>query len=113
MVLRISWIIFLAFSFAACTQSDGLESQTYSSEAEAPVGVSGGLLFQQNCSNCHGMDGKLGNSGAKDLSQSTLTDAEIVKILEEGKNAMPPMAMLMENPSDMDSVIVFVKSLRR
>lgn len=70
-------------------------------------------LFEINCSNCHGMDGKLGNSGAKDLSQSTMSDAEIVTILEEGKNAMPPMGMLMENSSDMDSIVVFVKSLRR
>lgn len=80
---------------------------------DEPKGETGMRLYERNCSNCHGMDGRLGNSGAKDLTASKMTDEQIIEILEEGKNAMPPMAMLMENPSDMDSIVVFVKSLRK
>jgi mono/diheme cytochrome c family protein len=62
---------------------------------------------------CHGENGQLGNSGAKDLSTSLLSDEEIREILNEGKGAMPPILELMANPKHMDSVIQHIKTLRK
>ena len=70
-------------------------------------------LYYNQCSACHGMDGKLGNSGAKDLTNSNLTDNQILHILNEGKGAMPAQIQLIGKPSEMDSVVEFVKQLRK
>ena len=64
------------------------------------------------CISCHGENGQLGNSGAKDLSISKLSPEEIREILSEGKGAMPPALELMEDPKHMDSVIQFVQTLK-
>jgi mono/diheme cytochrome c family protein len=49
----------------------------------------GGSLYKANCVVCHGNDGKLGLSGAKDLSTSTLEVAEIKELILHGKGLMP------------------------
>ena len=66
-----------------------------------------------SCASCHGEDGKLGASGAKDLSTSHLTDAQIKKILQKGKNAMPPMSTILETADNMEFVIQHIKTLRK
>jgi len=74
--------------------------------------VVGENLFIMHCAVCHGDDGKLGASGAKDLSSSTLNDAAILKILKEGKNAMPPMNDLLVNNENIQLVLAHIKKLR-
>ena len=74
--------------------------------------VVGENLFIMHCAVCHGDDGKLGASGAKDLSSSTLNDSAILKILKEGKNAMPPMNDLLVNNENIQLVLAHTKKLR-
>lgn len=50
----------------------------------------GKTLYESNCVSCHGGDGKLGLSGAKDLSTSNLDLAGIKEIIVNGKGLMPP-----------------------
>lgn len=50
--------------------------------------ISGKDIFDSQCANCHGSDGKMGLSGAKDLTASTLSHQEITEIITNGKNAM-------------------------
>ncbi len=53
------------------------------------ISAHGAALFAKNCQVCHGSDGKLGKSGAKELSASTKTRDESRVIIEQGKNGMP------------------------
>jgi len=46
-------------------------------------------IYASNCASCHGLDGKLGLSGAKNLQESTLSYEQKFEILKYGKNAMP------------------------
>ncbi len=46
-----------------------------------------------NCSLCHGADGKLGASGAKDISTTELDVAGIKNIILNGKGMMNPVAV--------------------
>jgi hypothetical protein len=55
----------------------------------------------------------MGASGAKDLSESRLSDKQIKKILQKGKNAMPPMSAILENEENMEFVIQHIKTLRK
>ncbi len=53
------------------------------------VAVNGKEVFEQKCVLCHGNDGKLGASGAKDLTLSQVNHAGVLALLNDGKNAMP------------------------
>ncbi len=45
-------------------------------------------LFKRYCSTCHGIDGKMGLNGAKDLALSTLNYDQRVILISNGKGAM-------------------------
>ena len=69
-------------------------------------------LFSLKCTSCHGEDGKLGMSGAKDLSVSSLSDSEILAIIKTGKNAMPSFGSTI--PEEQQKMLLpIVKSLRK
>ena len=50
---------------------------------------SGGELYSQKCTVCHGSDGNLGIGGAKKISESTLTQEERENLVANGKRTMP------------------------
>lgn len=52
------------------------------------VSKMGKTIYEEKCTLCHGGDGKLGMSGAKDLSVTQLNHDGIVTIVTDGKNTM-------------------------
>lgn len=111
MVLTRVLFLFSFVCLVSCGNAESKKSEgALPSESPAERGAS---LYTVNCASCHGEDGKLGASGAKDLSESRLSDAQIKRILKKGKNAMPPMADILENSENIDVVIAHIKSLRK
>ncbi len=49
----------------------------------------GKTIYESKCTNCHGTDGKMGMSGAKDLTQYAMTPEQKLAIVKTGKNVMP------------------------
>ncbi|WNJ16627.1 SirB2 family protein [Pontibacter sp. G13] len=87
------------------------ELVTDPADANYDIVAHGKVLFKQyNCISCHGEDGALGLSGAKKLSESVATDAEIAELLANGKNAMPPYPGLTED--EVKALTAYVKSFR-
>ncbi len=86
--------VLAALSLLLITGSYGL-AEVYSKkkgipkEGQAIVAGDGESLYKANCVVCHGNDGKLGASGAKDLSISTLDVASIKEMILHGKGSMP------------------------
>lgn len=81
-----------SFGFAEVyTKKKGIPKD--SAIAAATTGES---LYQVNCGRCHGDDGKLGLSGAKDISASTLSAEGLKEILLHGKGNMPAFSQLNE-----------------
>lgn len=111
MVLRQAFFWLMIWFLGSCGLKN--EAQNKAHLPQETPSQKGASLYTMNCSSCHGEDGKLGASGAKDLSASTLTDAAILKLLKNGKNAMPPMAALLETPENMKFVIQHIKTLRK
>jgi mono/diheme cytochrome c family protein len=74
--------------------------------------LNGAKFYQQRCDVCHGPDGKLGVSEAKDLSISTITDKQIEKIIKRGQGSMPPLGYAIESDSTLIELVEHIKSLR-
>ena len=108
MVLKLLTFILLFQLLSCSTGQDKKNKLSQGTPAEKAEN-----LFILHCASCHGEDGKLGSSGAKDLSKSTLSKQEISEILSKGKNAMPPMSALLETKENQDLVISHVLALRK
>lgn len=71
----------------------------------------GKTIYESQCVNCHGADGKSGLSGAKDLTASTLTKVEKLSIITNGKNAMKPYKNEL-TPEQIDAVADYVEQMQ-
>jgi mono/diheme cytochrome c family protein len=109
MVLKIS-AFFVLFLLVFSCQSTPENNQELAKQTPAEQGAS---LYTMHCAQCHGEDGKLGSSGAKDLSVSKLSDQKMLQIIKNGKGAMPPMNALLETDSNIQLVLGHIKALRR
>jgi uncharacterized membrane protein SirB2/cytochrome c5 len=65
-------------------------------------------LYENNCSSCHGANGKLGMSGSKDLSKTQLDLAGINQIIIQGKGMMPAASQL--SPEQAQAVAEYVNT---
>jgi mono/diheme cytochrome c family protein len=109
MVLRCFAYCSIFFLLVACSSGNLSEKE---SKKSAPK-VAGEELFEMNCAICHGLDGTANVSGAKDLSVSQLSTAEIMKIIKNGKNGMPPMPEIAASKQKMQEIVEYVKGLRK
>lgn len=111
MVLRLAYLLFLLPIIYSCNSKNASEKVTDSNGVNAKN--SGKEIYSNYCISCHGADGKLGVSGAKDLSQSKLSDEMRLEVIKEGKNAMPPMKELIQSKEDILAVSEYIKSLKK
>lgn len=83
--------VLASLSFFLIVVSFGIAQKAKSAKAGTKIvatHVSGKEIYEEKCVLCHGNDGKLGISGAKDLSVTQLTHPAIVEIITNGKNTM-------------------------
>ncbi len=75
----------------------------------AIVAINGKEIFEQKCALCHGNDGKLGMSGAKDITQTQLSHQNILALITNGKNTMPAFKSAL-NAEQIEAVINYVET---
>ena len=85
---KIIFSLFLVVLIFACG------NQTNSNTGNAPDGEA---IYKKYCTLCHGADGKLGLNGSKDISISTLTEAERIEQITNGKNTMTPFKGILSD----------------
>jgi mono/diheme cytochrome c family protein len=73
--------------------------------------VDGAQVYKKYCLLCHGADGKLGLNGAKDLTISSLSKAERIVLIKNGKNAMTPFEGLLSE-SEIEAVAEYTMQLK-
>lgn len=98
-------IIIMAIGLTACggdkSSSSSLDLPAPKKESTASASSSGNavakktnrkgkLVYKQYCVACHGADGKLGVSGATDLSKSVVSMEERINQITNGKGMMTP-----------------------
>ncbi len=107
MALNMRYIIPLAIGLLllACGNNSP-EGQMAEGTDKSP----GEQTFNLNCTLCHGRDGKQGINGAKDLTISKLTKAEMIVVVKQGKGAMMPYKDVL-TAKEIDDVVDHVRML--
>ena len=101
--------ILATLSLVMIIASFGLAEASHNKKLKADnTGISmddGKALYENTCATCHGADGRLGLSGAKDLS-ATLLDPEGIKtVILHGKGMMPAAQV---NEQQADAIAAYV-----
>lgn len=83
--------------------------------SEKPGGAAkpsaGESVYEANCTRCHGSNGKLGLSGAKDLTVTTLTPAEMQQVIADGANGgMMPGYKEVLKPEEIQAVAEYIET---
>lgn len=69
-------------------------------------------IYENNCTSCHGEDGKLCVLGAKDLSVSTLNKEQMMEIIANGKSTMTPFGSVLSK-EEISQVADYVETLKK
>jgi cytochrome c553 len=67
-------------------------------------------IYLSNCAACHGADGQLGLSGAKNLVVSELSYEQKYEVIKYGKNAMPGYRQLSDE--QINALIAYTDGLK-
>ena len=104
------FVLITVFFLFSCSGEINEKSLNQNGETQI-VSLSGEKIFKQYCVLCHGIDGKLGLNGSKDLTISKLPMDSVIHQIRKGKGAMLPYKDVL-NEAEIDSVINYVISLR-
>jgi mono/diheme cytochrome c family protein len=104
------FLIVLSYGLAEMNKKAKTGPKVDTSTIMDPV-VAGKLLYTNTCVNCHGSDGKLGLSGAKDLSVTQMTIEDQKSAIRNGKNAMPGYKDLSDE--QIEDLIVYIATLKQ
>lgn len=109
MVLKHRYILFALMTgllLWACGAGNSGEKKT--AEAEKPDGL---FLYTKKCAACHGPDGDKGVSGAKNLKETTFSDAEKKQIILQGKGSMPAFKISLSS-EEADAIVEYIRSFQ-
>lgn len=115
MVLRSFVLVILFGILLACGSNSNEQSSIETTvESQKPLSSDEAMnVYRLNCASCHGADGKLQASNAKDLSVSTLKTEEIEKIIQKGSDkGMMPFGEILTGP-EIDGLVDYVQTLRK
>lgn len=85
---KLAIFVFIVLGIFACGSKDIHKKDTSSSSEESKPKVDGAAVYKQHCELCHGVDGKLGLNGSKDLTISELDLNERIAQISKGKGLM-------------------------
>jgi mono/diheme cytochrome c family protein len=102
--------VLATLSFFLIIVSFGLAQKAKNEKAgDKIIAINGKEIFEEKCTLCHGSNGKLGMSGAKDLSATILDHTNIVTIVSEGKNTMASYKAVL-SPEQIEAVANYIES---
>lgn len=114
MVLKNSiLVVFSILLLAACGENKKPEEQSEPISNE-PISLEDArAVYTLNCASCHGPDGTLQASNAKDLSISKLNESEVENMIRKGNDkGMMPYEDMLSTP-EIKGLVKFVQNLRK
>ena len=94
-------LVFMALIFAC--SGNGSSNNTSTVDGEA--------IYKKYCALCHGINGKLGLNGSKDITISKLTEPERIVQITKGKNTMTPFEGIL-SPEEIKAVAAYSMTLK-
>jgi mono/diheme cytochrome c family protein len=111
MIKKSIFFALLLLIFYACNNNTTEKFNKIDTEENNEINVKN--LYNLHCEACHGMDGAKGVSGAANLKVSKMTDLQIKNTIKNGnEKGMMPFKDVIHSEKEIDSLVVFVKSLR-
>ena len=107
MVLKIAFFILVVSTYSCSTEPKVIGTTQQDIEP-----IDGAQLFLNNCASCHGVNGKLGMSGAKNLSKIILNDKQIARVIMNGKGTMPAFKEILSSDTEIQAVVKHVRTLK-
>lgn len=92
----------------ACANKDNKATETPKTET---VAADGAKIFKQSCALCHGIDGKLGANGSKDLTKSELDINARIAMVSQGKGVMTAFENIL-SLSEIKAVAEYTMTLK-
>lgn len=80
--------------------------------ANVPADMLGTTIYERKCMSCHGTDGRLSLSGAKDLSSTSKSPEELKEVIINGKNSMPAFKDILSD-EEIDAVNGYIATLKK
>ena len=107
-------IMFLVYSYGISeTKSPTFKKEISTKEfTNASADVLGIAIYESKCVSCHGADGKLGKSGAYDLSVSVSGHEKIVSMITDGEKLMPAFKDVL-SAEQINAVSIYVETLKK
>ena len=96
----------------------GLVFLTQNSASRLVSAKSGGAeLYQQRCITCHGADGKAKTpkgirKGATDLTKSSISSANAIKVITNGREQMPEFKGVL-TAAEITEVAAYIRGFRK
>jgi len=97
----ITSLLFMALIFACSGKESSKSTSTTDGEA----------IYKKYCTICHGVNGKLGLNGSKDITISKLTEPERIVQITKGKNTMTPFEGIL-SPEEIKAVAAYSMTLK-
>lgn len=110
-VLALLSLLLIVYAYGVAETRAPFFKQQPMEVASADSAGLGKSVYSAACVSCHGEDGKLGKSGAKDISMSMLSKEEKVQLIHKGKNGMPAFRHLL-NDEQIEAVVGYLDSLK-
>ena len=97
----------------ACGETETREAEVKPFSNEPISLEDANAVYMLNCASCHGPDGTLKASNAKDLSISTLDEKGIENMIRKGNDkGMMPYEEMLSTP-EIKGLVKFVQNLRK
>ncbi len=104
--------MFLVYAYGISETKSPFMTENKPFDTAGLQGVEAGkAIYDAKCIQCHGDNGKLKLSGAKDLTVSALSHDEKIAIVTNGKNAMMSYKKQLTQ-QQIDDVVAYVETLK-
>ncbi len=105
------FLIVMAYGLSEMSKKSKAGDKIETSSIQDPI-EKGKLIYANTCATCHGTDGKLNLSGAKDLSVTQLTAEQQKELIKKGKSTMPAYGNLYDD-AEIDAMVLYIGTLKQ
>jgi mono/diheme cytochrome c family protein len=103
-------LIFISYGLAEMSKKQKAEVKVDTANIESKL-EKGKAVYQSNCISCHGAAGNAMLAGAKDLTITALTPAEVKEVVKNGRGSMQAYPTLSDD--ELDGIAEYIELMKK